>query len=65
MDTFQLINLNNPVFRCYATYTGLLVVKMLLMAFLTAAQRFRKKVSDKLPRRVDQYFGGIILNCMT
>jgi len=36
--------MRNEVFTAYAFYSGVLVVKMLLMAMLTARQRLRKKV---------------------
>lgn len=41
------LDFNNEVFRGYITYGGLLLIKMLMMSFLTGAQRFRKGVSTK------------------
>lgn len=45
MSVFNALNYNNEVFRGYITWGGLLLIKMLLMGFLTGAQRFRKSVS--------------------
>jgi len=42
MSVFTALNYNNEVFRGYITWGGLLLIKMLLMSLLTAAQRFRK-----------------------
>lgn len=44
----DLVNSENPVFAAYAFYVGVLVIKMLLMAFLTSRKRHEKKVSIKL-----------------
>ena len=46
----------NPVFRQYALCSGLLGLKLLSMAFLTAKQRFANKVS------VIQYMKNIEIN---
>jgi hypothetical protein len=45
MTVFNALNYNNEVFRGYITWGGLLIIKMLLMAFLTGLQRVRKGVS--------------------
>lgn len=39
------LDISNNVFRGYITWSGILIIKMLLMAFLTGVQRFRKGVS--------------------
>lgn len=46
MAVFNALNSNNEVFCGYITWGGLLIIKMLLMAFLTAFQRARKGVSN-------------------
>lgn len=43
--TYTLLSSKNPVFLVYATWTGILMIKMLLMSIFTAVQRFRTKVS--------------------
>jgi hypothetical protein len=40
-DTFSG---ENPVFASYAFYSGLLILKMILMAVLTGFQRYKQKV---------------------
>lgn len=45
MTVTDALSYDNAVFRCYITWGSLLVIKMLLMAFLTAFQRYRKGVS--------------------
>lgn len=50
-DLTKLISTSNPVFSAYAFYTGILVIKLLAMALLTARQRFRKRVSDEFNRK--------------
>ena len=45
MDTNTILSTENPVFMVYVTWTGLLLIKMLLMSTLTGVQRFRTKVS--------------------
>lgn len=40
------INLEDPVLRGYLFYVSILVAKILCMAFLTARQRYSKKVSS-------------------
>lgn len=40
----DLLAYDNPVLRNYAFWSAILVLKMLLMSFLTAAQRIRTKV---------------------
>lgn len=45
MGVINALDYNNEVFRGYITYGGLLMIKLLLMAFLTGVQRFRKGVS--------------------
>lgn len=37
---------DNPVLRAYVFWSSVLIFKMLLMAPLTAIQRFRKKVHN-------------------
>jgi len=39
-----LLMISNPVFECYAFYGSILILKMIMMSFLTVLQRFRKKV---------------------
>ncbi|XP_022208689.1 microsomal glutathione S-transferase 1 isoform X2 [Drosophila obscura] len=39
----ELLSLNNPVFKSYVFWTGVLVIKMLLMSLLTGLQRFKTK----------------------
>lgn len=48
MAVINALDFKNDVFRCYITWGGILVIKMLLMAFLTGVQRFRKGVSGVL-----------------
>uniref|UniRef100_A0A2S2NUY9 Microsomal glutathione S-transferase 1 n=1 Tax=Schizaphis graminum TaxID=13262 RepID=A0A2S2NUY9_SCHGA len=43
-STMGLLMISNPVFECYAFYSSILILKMIMMSFLTAIQRFRKKV---------------------
>lgn len=45
MAVFDALNYNNEVFRAYITWSGILIVKMMMMGFLTGFQRFRKGVS--------------------
>lgn len=40
----DLVSIDNPVFRSYAFWSLILVVKMLLMAPLTGRMRFKTKV---------------------
>lgn len=40
----ELLDYDNPVLRAYAFWMSMLVIKMLLMTLLTAAQRMRTKV---------------------
>lgn len=47
MTVFDALNYNNVVFNVYITWGGLLLIKMMLMGFLTGAQRFRKSVKFK------------------
>lgn len=44
----QLLRPDNPVFAGYAFYSCILIIKMFLMSYLTALQRFRKKVSQEV-----------------
>lgn len=37
-------DVSDDVFQSYAFFSGILVVKMLVMSFLTAKQRFANKV---------------------
>lgn len=48
IDFTQILSTNNPVFMVYITWTGFLIIKMLLMSFLTAIQRFINKVSERI-----------------
>lgn len=41
---YQLLSEENDVFTTYCFWAGALVIKMMLMSFLTAFQRLRKKV---------------------
>lgn len=40
----MILSTENPIFMVYVTWTGLLMIKMLLMSTLTGVQRFRTKV---------------------
>ncbi|XP_075158362.1 microsomal glutathione S-transferase-like isoform X1 [Haematobia irritans] len=42
-NVMDLLNLNNDVFRAYLFWSGVLVLKMLIMSMLTGLQRFRTK----------------------
>lgn len=44
MAVINALDFDNEVFRGYITYGGILMIKLLLMAFLTGIQRFRKGV---------------------
>ena len=39
------ISLENPAIKGFIFYSTLVIVKMIMMAFLTARQRFRKEVT--------------------
>ncbi|TDG42100.1 hypothetical protein AWZ03_011470 [Drosophila navojoa] len=41
--SLELLTLNNPVFKSFTFWAGVLVVKMLAMSLLTAIQRFKTK----------------------
>lgn len=43
-NTMGLFIMSNPVFECYAFYSSILILKMIVMSFLTVLQRMRKKV---------------------
>ncbi|XP_025192549.1 microsomal glutathione S-transferase 1-like [Melanaphis sacchari] len=43
-STMGLLMMSNPVFECYAFYSSILILKMIMMSFLTVLQRFRKKI---------------------
>uniref|UniRef100_A0A1B6D184 Microsomal glutathione S-transferase 1 n=1 Tax=Clastoptera arizonana TaxID=38151 RepID=A0A1B6D184_9HEMI len=43
MMNTNLLSKGNPVMEGFALYAGILILKTLLMSFLTAIQRFRKK----------------------
>lgn len=45
MAVFDALNYNSEVFRAYITWSGILIIKMMMMGFLTGLQRFRKGVS--------------------
>lgn len=47
--SLDLLSLNNPVFKSYTFWAGVLVIKMLAMSLLTAVQRFKTKVSATGP----------------
>jgi len=65
-----LFMISNPVFECYAFYGSILILKMIMMSFLTVLQRFRKKVRfiyvlllENIGKSVyTQYLNLIILN---
>lgn len=44
MAVINALDFDNEVLRGYITYGGILMIKLLLMAFLTGIQRFRKGV---------------------
>lgn len=44
MGAMELMSLDNPVFKAYLFYCSVLIIKMLLMAPLTARLRFAKKI---------------------
>jgi glutathione S-transferase len=44
MGAIDLIDLTNDVFRAYAFWTAVTVIKMLAMSLLTGRQRFKNKV---------------------
>ncbi|CRK96784.1 CLUMA_CG010045, isoform A [Clunio marinus] len=46
MTVFDALNYNNQVFCGYITWGGILLIKMLLMAFLTGVQRTRKSAFE-------------------
>lgn len=48
MASMDLLSYENPVFRGYITWGGLLLWKMMFMAPMTGLQRFRTKVSISL-----------------
>lgn len=48
MAVIDLLTYENEVLRGYITWGGLLLIKMLLMSFLTGINRFRKGVSKKI-----------------
>lgn len=52
----DILNPQNPVFRAWAFYGALLVLKMLAMPLLTARKRFEKKVSA-----INTRFSGFLL----
>lgn len=45
MGILDTISLENDVFRAYAFWTAIVVMKMLAMSALTGRQRFKNKVS--------------------
>lgn len=47
----ELISYDNDVFRTYAFWVAVLVVKMLGMSLLTAIQRFKNKVKFSFMRK--------------
>lgn len=44
MSILETISLENEVFKAYAFWTAVVVVKMLLMSALTGKARFKNKV---------------------
>lgn len=48
---YQLLSVENDVFTTYSFWAGALVIKMILMSFLTAFQRLRKKVCSVVQSR--------------
>lgn len=52
----ELLNFNNEVFKSYAFWSGVLVLKMLGMSFLTGMQRFRKKVCLFYAQLIKYYY---------
>lgn len=48
----ELISYDNDVFRTYAFWVAVLVVKMLGMSLLTAIQRFKNKVKFSILRNL-------------
>lgn len=44
INIVDFISFYSPVFRAYAMYTGILVVKLAIMPFLTTFQRYKNKV---------------------
>lgn len=44
MGALDLISFENDVFRAYAFWTAITVIKMLIMGPLTGRQRFKNKV---------------------
>lgn len=49
MTVFDALSYDNPVFRGYITWGGLLLLKLLFMAPLTGFQRIRNKVMSQYP----------------
>lgn len=45
MAVFDALNANNELFRVYITWSGILLIKIMLMSLLTVFQRFKNKVS--------------------
>lgn len=50
---YELLSKDNVVFRAYAFWVAVLLLKTLAMAMLTAAQRFRTKVRKTRRERSD------------
>lgn len=46
MTVFDALSLDNKAFRGYVTWSGILVMKMLLMALLTSFWRFRNNAVE-------------------
>lgn len=46
--SMEYIDLENPVFRTYAFWSAVLVLKIFAMSILTGLQRFRTQVSEIL-----------------
>jgi hypothetical protein len=43
----EILNIENPVFRGYITWSGVVILKMLLMALLTSIQRYKNGVRKR------------------
>lgn len=44
MPVLDLLSVDNPVFRNYVVWSGVLLLKTLAMSILTGSKRFRTKV---------------------
>lgn len=64
-DIVELISNDNSVFRAYAFWSAILILKMLAMSFLTGQQRKKKQVIDtwEVPCKMGQSKAQINLKC--